>query len=77
MDHGLGLEFVERFGEELVIRHVTDQKINFLAGVLVPCAKPVRERLNGRESLHAELEIPLAADEVVNDGDRMSLFREV
>src|ERR1700733_255495 len=77
VDPGFGLEFVERFGEELVVGHVTDEQVDLLAGVFVPGAETIRKRLDRRERLYAQLEVPLPADEVVDDRDGVALLGQI
>ena len=44
-------------------------------GEFLPDAQPVRQGLDGRQSLRAQLEIPLPPQEIVDDGHRVPLCR--
>ena len=77
MNHGFRLEFLNRSGQKFVVGHVSDEEFDGLAGVRVPGAQPVGERADRSEGLRAELEIPLAAQKVVYDCDRVTLLRQI
>ena len=77
MNHGVRGEVGDGGGEKLVVGHVADVQLDGLAGVLVPGAKAVWKRTNRGERLHAELIVPLPAGETVDNGDRVSFFRQI
>ena len=64
-------------GEKIVIRHIAYEKLNLLPGELLPNPKAIGQSANRRQGLHAEFVVPLAADEVIDNRDRMPLLRQV
>src|SRR5580698_3011685 len=77
MDDGFGLEISYEGAEEFVVGDVAYVGFDGAAGEAVPGGEAVGERADGSEGLGAQLVIPLAADEVVHDGDFVALFGQV
>src|SRR6185437_1189366 len=77
MNHGFRLKFLDCFSQELVVSHVADTKIDRFSGVFVPGAKAIGQCTDGSQRLHAEFEIPLAADKAVHNRHRVALLRKV
>src|SRR5579863_3198680 len=58
--------------EEVVIHDIADEEIDLLAGKFLPNLQAIGKRADRGQGLHAQLKVPLPADEVVNDGDRVA-----
>ncbi len=77
VDDRFGLEFLNHVDEKFVVGDVTDEGLDGVAGEFVPDAEAIGERADGSQSLRAEFVVPLAAHEIIDDGDLMTLLREV
>ena len=77
MDDGLGFEIFDDVAEEFVVGNVADVGFDGSSGEAVPGGKAVGEGADGSESLRAQLVVPLAAYEVVHDGDFVTLLGQV
>ncbi len=75
MHHRFGLEVFQRRGKEVVVRYVAHKKFDRLAGQVLPYPQAFRERADGRERLRAKFVIPLAAQKVIDNRDRVSFLR--
>src|SRR4029077_12215277 len=71
------LELLHHRREEIEIGNVADKKIDRLSGAHLPNAESLGERTNRRERLHTELVVPLAAQEIIDNGHFVALLREM
>src|SRR5579885_3139768 len=74
---GLGLKAFHGRREEVVIRNVADVEINDFARNSLPSLQPFGKRTNRRERLGAQFMVPLSAQEVVHDCNRVAFSRKV
>src|SRR5271156_2485868 len=77
MDDRFGLKVLNDGCGEIVVADVTDAQVDSLASHLVPAAQPLGQRLDRRQRLDGEFVVPLAADKVIDDGDRMSFAGKI
>src|SRR5271168_5483627 len=77
MNDGLGFEIFDYVAEEFVVADIAHVGFDGSAGQTVPGGEAVGERADGSEGLGAQLVVPLAADEVVHDGDFVALLRQI
>jgi hypothetical protein len=77
MDHRIRLKVFDYGGEKIVFGYVAHEQLNGFTGKILPDPKPVAQRLDGCESLNAQLKIPLPAEEIVDNRNIMTGFRKM
>src|SRR6266704_4840407 len=68
------LERFERGSQKIVVGNVANENLDGLARQVLPHADAIGQRTNRSERLCAEFVIPQAAQEIINDGNRMALL---
>src|SRR4051794_19323951 len=77
MDNCFRLNIPDDGGEKFVVSHIAGEKVNRIASNFPPGPQPLGQWTDGRKCMYSELVIPLAAREVVGNGDRVSFPRQV
>src|SRR5215471_9521401 len=77
MNDCLWLKRSEMGRKKFVVRHVTDKQINLLAGELFPDSESFAERTDRGKRLYSEFVVPLSAEEIVNNRNRVTPRRQV
>ena len=72
--HCFRLERFERGSQKIVVGDVANENLDGLARQVLPHADAIGQRTNRSERLCAEFVIPQAAQEIINDGNRMALL---
>ena len=62
--------------QEFVIGDVAGQELDGPAGDLLPSAEPLRDAPDGRQCLHAQIQIPLPPGKIVDDPNPMAARRQ-
>src|ERR1700691_520886 len=73
MNHRIRLEILDHTGQEIVVVHIADKQLDRFPGEFLPNAQSVGQRLDRRQTLRAYLEVPLTANEIIDDSHRVSL----
>ena len=77
MNHRIRLEILDHTGQEIIVVHIANKQLDRFSGEFLPHTQPVCQRLDRRQALRAHLEVPLPANEIIDDSHRVSLPGQV